>query len=132
MSQTPNYVARHSAWAAITFWRIILCILIIPIFIIIFDIIGKKHDVIEFYDDYIIQKSGVLSKKEKRTAFNGILNVSVSQTLWQRICRYGDVQVDVPGKWDIDTEGIANPNGLKEYLENKFVKSQQVTSVIAN
>ena len=30
----------------------------------IVDIIIKKHEVLEFYDDYVIQKRGVLSRKE--------------------------------------------------------------------
>ncbi len=128
----PNYVATKSAWAAVTFWRIVLSILIIPFIIMIVDIIAKKCYTIEFYDDYVIERSGILSKSQKRSAFLGVLGVSVNQSAWQRICGYGDVQVDVSGRWDVNTNDLANPVGLQRYLETKFVKGGKVTNVIAN
>ncbi len=132
MAEQPNYIARQSAWAAVTFWRVILSILIIPLIVMIVDIFVKKRNVIEFYDDYIIEKSGLISKREKRSAFTGVIGVSVSQSFGQRIFRYGDVQVDVPGKWDINTKNVANPYGLKRYLEGKLIKRSQVTNVFEN
>ena len=65
---TPNFVAKKSAWAAVTVLRVLFFWLIIPLIIMIVDIMIKKSERIEFYDDYIIQRSGVLSKKEKRSA----------------------------------------------------------------
>ncbi len=132
MAQQPNYVAKHSAWEAVTFWRVVLFFLIIPLIVMIVDIFVKKNDVIEFYDDHIIHRKGILSKTENRSVFTGVFNVSISQSLWQRICGFGDLSVDAPGKWDINTKGIANPNGLKNYLESKFVKPSQTTNVFTN
>lgn len=128
----PNYVATRSACSAVTFRRIILFFLIIPIILMIVDGIAAKKYRIEFYDDHIIEKSGILSKREKRSAFNGVVGVSVSQSLWQRLWKCGDVHVDVIGKWDINTNGIANPQGLQNYLETKFVKNGQITNIMAN
>ena len=125
----PNYVAKRSAWTAVTPLRVIFFWLIIPLIVMLVDIAVKKRDMICFYDDCIIQKSGLLSKKERRSAFLDIISVSVNQTFWQRICRYGDVKVDVAGKWDINTSDIANPNGLKEYLEDKIVSGRNVQGV---
>ena len=122
----PNYVAKRSAWTAVTPLRVIFFWLIIPLIVMLVDIAVKKRDMLCFYDDCIIQKSGLLSKRERRSAFMGIVSVSVNQTFWQRICGYGDVQVDVAGKWDINTNGLANPNGLKEYLQDKMVSGKSV------
>lgn len=129
---TPNFVAKKSAWAAVTLLRVLFFWLIIPLIIMIIDIMVKKSERIEFYDDYIIQRSGVLSKKEKRSAMVGIMGVSVSQTFGQRIFGYGDVVVDVVGKWNINTNDIANPNALKEYLEPLISKASHMQGVIIN
>ena len=129
---TPNFVAKKSAWAAVTLLRVLFFWLIIPLIIMIIDIMVKKSERIEFYDDYIIQRSGVLSKKEKHSAMVGIMGVSVSQTFGQRIFGYGDVVVDIVGKWNINTNDIANPNALKEYLEPLISKASHMQGVIIN
>ncbi len=127
----PNYVAKKSAWSAVTLFRVLLFWLIIPLIIMIVDIIIKKHEIIEFYDDYVVKKSGVLSKKEKRVALIGVVGVSISQTIWGRICNYGDVYIDVVGKWDVNTSQLANPNGLKNYLEPFITKASKLQGIVA-
>lgn len=127
-----NYVAKKSAWRAVTLGRILLIWLIIPIFIIIFDIIRLKSETIEFYDNQIVTKKGILSKNVKKTVFTGVVSVSVNQSLFGRMFNYGDVQVDVMGKWDVDTDGISNPHQLEEYLETRIVDKNAFSSVITN
>ncbi len=117
-----EYTVKKSVWAEITFLRIISCILIIPIIFLVIRILTAKSETIEFYEDAIVQRSGLLSKKEKRSAFYGVVGVSVTQGIKQRIFNYGNVLVDVPGKWDVRTHNIINPNGLKEYLLTKLIK----------
>ena len=47
-----------------------------------------------------------------------------------RIFGYGDIYVDCPGNWgDIDTEDIADPQGLKRYLETKITHTRPTTVV---
>ena len=127
---TPNYVASKTAWNAVTPLRILLFWLIIPLIILIVDIIRNKKDKIELYDKYVIEKSGILSKKEKRSAFAGLYSVSVEQNVWGRIFNYGNVKVDVVGRWDINTYGISHPNELKKYLENYIVEPNNIQSVV--
>ena len=126
----PDYVATKTALRAITFWRIVFCWLIIPAIIMVVDIIKLKNDRIEFYEDHIVVKSGVLNKKERKSAFMGVMSVSVNQSLFGRIFGYGDVSVDVTGKWDVDTRGVKDPQGLVRYLEKRIVKSSSVRTVI--
>ena len=97
----------------------------------IVDIIKLKNERIEFYQNQIVVKSGVLSKKERKSAFMGVLSVSLSQSLTGRILGYGDVTVDVTGKWDIDTRGVKNPRGLVEYLESRIATSSNVKTIIS-
>lgn len=126
----PNYVARKSAMSAVTFGRILSCILIIPIFVLVFRIISAKKYRIEFYDDKIITYSGVISTNKKQSVFMGVTSTSVSQTLFGKIFHYGNVVVDCVGKWDIDTNYIKDPDKLEEYLQTKIVKVSQSNQYI--
>ena len=126
----PEYVARKSAWKAVTFLRVVLFWLIIPLIIMIWDIIRLRNETIEFYSNHIVVKSGVLSRKQRKSAFMGVISVSVDQSLLGRCFDYGDVRVDVPGRWDINTECIKNPDGLVRYLENKIISGTTAQTII--
>ena len=84
-----------------------------------------------FYDEKIIVKSGVFNKSESQTVFSGVYSVSLSQSFMGRIFGYGDISVDCPGKWDIDTFGIKDPAALKRYLESK-ITSSGIQKIITN
>ncbi len=129
--QNPEYVATKSAWSAVTILRVLFFWLIIPLIVMVVDIIIKKHEKIEFYEDCVIVKKGVLSKSERRTVFNGVYSVSIDQSMFGRICKYGNVKVDLPGKWDVNTESVANPEGLKNYLETRMLKRGDMQNTFA-
>jgi len=120
----PQFVAKESKAKAFTGWTILALVLLfwtlIPIIYVLIKMIQLDHDVIEFYEDSIIIKKGWIAKSERKTKFTGIVSVAISQSVMGAIFNYGDLQVDVYGKWDIDTEGIANPRALKEYLESRI------------
>jgi uncharacterized membrane protein YdbT with pleckstrin-like domain len=119
----PNFVSTKSVFSVISFWKILSCILIIPIFVLIFKIIAVKKYRIEFYDDKVITYSGLFNKSKKQSVFMGVTASSVNQTLWGRLFNYGNVSVDCVGKWDIDTRYIKNPNELDAYLQTKIIQS---------
>ena len=58
--------------------------------------------------------------------------VLIMKKVGQRIFGYGDVVVDIVGKWNINTNDIANPNALKEYLEPLISKASHMQGVIIN
>lgn len=118
----PNYVAKKSAWSVVTFWGIIACVLIIPIFVLIAKILIAKKYRIEFYDDKIITYKGLINISKKQVIFAGVTGVSVEKGLKGRIFGFGNVVIDAVGKWDIDTVGIKNPEGLEDYLNTKIAK----------
>ena len=120
----PNYVAKKSVWGCVSFLSIIACVLVIPLFVLIFRILATKQFRLEFYNDKIIIKSGLLNKKKKQMVFMGVTSVSVEQSLFGRIFGYGDVIVDCVGTWDINsTTYIKNPEALEEYLQTRIVKA---------
>ncbi|MBQ8230038.1 MAG: PH domain-containing protein [Clostridia bacterium] len=126
----PKYTARKSAIGSLSFWLIVSCILIIPIFIVIFKIIAAKNYIIEFYDDKIITRSGVINKNKKQSIFMGVTATNVEQTLFGRLFNYGNVNVDCVGKWDIDTTNIKNPEALERYLQTKIVKTSTTNQFV--
>ena len=119
----PNYVARKSCWSAVTFWRILACILIIPIFDLIYKIVEAKKYRAEFYDDKIIVYQGIVNVRKKQVVFMGVTGTDVRKGLKGQIFGFGDVNVDCVGKWDVDTKGIKNPEKLEAYLQTKIVKA---------
>ena len=127
----PNYVAKKSVTPVLSFWLIVFFWLVIPLIIQIARILSAKCYSIEFYDNKIVVKSGVLNKKERQSVFGGVYSVSVSQSFMGRIFNYGSIQVDCPGRWDIDTVGIKDPSALKKYLEN-YITANGMTNIIHN
>ena len=127
----PNYVAKKSVTAVLSFWLIVFFWLVIPLIIQIARILSAKCYSIEFYDNKIVVKSGVLSKQENQSVFGGVYSVNISQSLFGRIFNYGNVRVDCPGKWDVDTKSIKDPSALKKYLE-KYITTNGMTNIIHN
>ena len=127
----PNYVAKKSAASVLSFWLIVFFWLVIPLIIQIARILSAKCYSIEFYDNKIVVKSGVLNKQENQSVFGGVYSVSLSQSLMGRMFNYGNIRVDCPGRWDIDTEGIKDPMELKKYLET-YITANGMTNIIHN
>ena len=126
-----NYTVKKSVIHQISFLLIIASIFIIPLFIQIWKIFYAKSFSIEFFENKIVTKSGVFSRKEQQTVFMGVYSVSISQSFFGRIFNYGDVRVDCPGRWDVDTVGIKDPHGLKRFLESR-ISVAGTTNVIHN
>lgn len=127
---TPRYVARKSLVYSLNLWLILFSWLIIPLIVQIVRILSAKFYVIEFYDDKVVTKSGVLSTHEFQNTFIGVYSVSVYKPFLGRIFNFGDIRVDCPGPWDINTDGIKNPDGLKKYLESRI--TSRGTNIVFN
>lgn len=122
----PNLVVKKSAWCGVTPLCVLFFWLIIPLVVMIWRIVVAKHHIVEFYDEHVVVKTGVLSKHERKTIFPSILSVSVYQSFWGRVCGYGSLSVDVVGKWDISLNGICDPNTVREYLESRVSSASVV------
>ena len=127
----PNYIVKKSVVPVLSVWLILFFWLVIPLIIQIVRIAAAKSFSVEFYDNKIVMKSGLLNKQEKQSVFVGVNTVSISQSFLGRIFGYGDVKVDCRGKWDVDTYGICNPKGLKAYLESK-ITADGITTVVTD
>ena len=128
---SPNYTAKKSIVSVLSVWLILFFWLIIPLIVQISRILKAKCYSAEFYDNKIVVKSGVLNRSENQSVFAGVYSVSVSRSLFGRIFGYGNVSVDCPGRWDVNTDGVKDPEGLKKYLEG-YITSAGMTNIIHN
>lgn len=113
---------------------ILLCILgIIPgvIYILVCNMIAH-HYIIEFYDNKIVSKTGIINKTENESVFKGVLSVSVNKSFRGSIFNYGDVKADVVGKNNMVLCGVKNPDGLKNYLLTRKVEADSVQHIVTN
>ena len=156
----PNYVAKKSAWAALKFWPTLIVVVIAAALIVVpiilsgaintYTLIGAaallvvyfifficklivlKCNKVEFFDDKVVQKSGVFSRHEKQSVFIGIRQVEIHQRLLQRLFKYGTVTVDVIGHWDIDLTNVKFPKRLRSYLAYHMEQEAgEVTHIIS-
>ena len=132
MEDNYNYVLTKSAWKAFTIWRILFIWTVIPIIVILVHIFILKRDRTYFYDDRIISKSGVLSKHVKETSFIGVSAICVDQTLWGRMFGFGDLHVDVVGKWKVTIKGVKHPMEARDFLTRYVVRKEGVVTPIIN
>ena len=117
----PNYVAKKSIFGECggkIFLCILLCWLIVPIFIMIYMIVKTKKFRLEFYNDKVIMRRGIVNTEERQSILTTIVGVSINRSMAGNIFNYGDVIVDMVGRWDIDTTAIKDPVSLKKYLES--------------
>ena len=95
-------------------------------------IINIKDETISFYNNKVVQQSGVFSKYEKTNILTRVLSVTVKQTFWGRLFNYGTVKVDVVGEWDINMSGVKDPMGAKAFLETFVANGAAVKPIIMN
>ena len=129
----PLYTIKKSAWAEITFWRVVLSILIIPLIVMICKIITIKKEIVEFYDDKIIHKRGWLTVKEDEYVFAGVYSVSVSQGIGGSLFNYGNLKVNVVGSWgDLSLDYVKDPHKAKAFLTKNLIKKADIKTRVTD
>ncbi|MBO4962163.1 MAG: PH domain-containing protein, partial [Clostridia bacterium] len=118
---SPKYVVKKSVAREFTFFRCVFFFLIFPLVILITKIILAKKDVVEFYDDHVIEKSGVVNITENRTSLVGVTGVTVNQSLKGRMFKYGDITCDLVGGKKLYLYGVKNPTEIKNFLQDNFI-----------
>ena len=71
-----------------------------------------------------------MSKHIKETSFIGVSAICVDQSLWGRLLGFGDLHIDVVGKWKVKIKGVKNPMDAREFLTRYVVGRADVTSVM--
>ncbi len=110
-------------------WTNLLILWVIaPISVYVVKIVILRHQYIEFYDTFVVEKSGVFFKHSKKTIFPEVTAVNT----YKNILGYGNVHVDVVGPWDIDYEDLARPDDLRAYLVHHMLNTAAVENISNN
>ena len=109
-------------------WVILGLWCLFPILISLVKIIILKHKFIEFYDTYVIERTGVFFKHTKKTVFPEVTAV----TTYKNILGYGDVYIDVVGPWDVTFDRMARPDDLRDYLVYHMLNNAAVENISNN
>lgn len=124
----------------IEYWFSALGLVAIAFLIILCKVIKLHSTKVFIYDSRLVIRQGVFARQERNIAFMGVLYVKIDQTFFERIFRFGDVYIDLVGKYDVakesaqkhdqSLEGIANPRKLKNYLDTRMAKEDEMSKVI--
>ena len=96
-----------------------------------FKILVLKQTKIEFYDERIVVREGLLNKKEKVMLFMGITSVSKKVSFWGLIFGYGDLHISGVSDFDIRTARyIKKPRRLQAYLNRHIVSASDTNRVV--
>ena len=96
---------------------------------IIWTKIDLSYDIVEFYPDFVVKKTGVFNKIEDKCMFPKIISCNVERTFSGIIFNYGNIQVDTIGKWDIDLIHIKRPMLIRRHLEKHFISAQEIRAM---
>lgn len=102
---------------------------LIPLISIIVQIIILRSQYVEFYDSFVIKKRGVFNKTEEKCMFPKVMSCHVYRSFWGRVFNFGNIQVDVIGKWDVDLTNIKRPLFVRKYLENHFISAKEIKAM---
>ena len=105
---------------------------VIPLLILAFKIINIKDETISFYNNKVVQREGIFSKREHTNILTTVLSVTVYQSFIGRIFNYGTITIDVMGQWDIDMRGVKDPMKAKAFLEQYAANGLGMNAFISN
>ncbi len=118
-------IAEYVPLSAILF----AAIAVIPVVLVVIDVIILRSRYVEFYDSFVVKKSGVFNKTDEKCMFPKILSCNVHRTFLGRIFNYGNIQIDAIGKWDVDLTNIKKPLYVRKYLENHFISAKEIRAM---
>ena len=83
----------------------------------------------DFYDEKVVVRKGILSRTENQQAFVGVSGIKITQSIFGRIFNYGTVCFLLTGHKKFSFVDIRKPKKLKEYLETKWVNTTDAKQV---
>lgn len=73
----------------------------------------------------LVHINGIFKKKEKRIDLFSISDAEVVQTFWQRIWKYGDINVRMFEESVVIIKNINNPEQFARFLEYEMLKMRR-------
>ena len=110
-----------SEWPSWVQWPGLVIATVSVIWLIWIFIFGHRWDRLRVTSRRTIDERGIVMKDTSEVLHSHIRNIRIRQTIWQRIVRIGDIEIDgaasTKGMADIRISNIPNPEGLKRILD---------------
>ena len=98
------------------YWQWLLISLLLAVVVVAYDVIRRHATLYVVTDQRLRVRRGILSRSEQTARFERVQNVSVSQSLMDRILKVGAVEFDTAGTDQSDADfrysGISDPQAL--------------------
>ena len=96
-----------------------------------FKILVLKQTKIEFYDERIVVREGLLTKREKVMLFMGVTSVRKVVPFWGLVFGFGDLYISGVSDFDVRaTRYIKKPRRLQAYLNSHIVSASDTNRVV--
>ena len=111
----------HPEWYDWVMWPGLVLGLVSGIWLAWIFIFGHRWDRLRVTSHRTIDERGIVMKSTSEVLHSHIRNIRIRQTIWQRLVRIGDIEIDgaasTKGTADIRIDNIPNPEGLKRILD---------------
>mgnify|MGYP001190401686 CR=1 FL=1 len=98
------------------YWKWLLISLLLVVLVVVYDFLRRFATFYVVSNQRLRVRTGILSRREQTARFERVQNVSISQTLLDRMFRVGAVQFDTAGTDTSDSNlnfrGISDPQEL--------------------
>jgi uncharacterized membrane protein YdbT with pleckstrin-like domain len=98
------------------YWQWLLISLVVVVVVVAYDVIRRYATLYVVTDQRLRVRHGILSRSEQTARFERVQNVSVSQSLMDRLLKVGAVEFDTAGTDQSDADfryaGISDPQAL--------------------
>lgn len=125
-----SYIGAHGLFMTILLG--ISCIVILPIFILVGEIVANRTYRYTIYSDKIVIEGGLIRKQRKTRYLSKVLSVSKDQGLTGRLFSFGDVRVNLTGKEDITLYAVKDPDDAVSLFETMIRKNQGLSEMIVD
>jgi uncharacterized membrane protein YdbT with pleckstrin-like domain len=114
------------------YWQWLLISLLLVVLVVAFDALRRYATVYTVTDQRLWVRRGILARHEQTAPFDRIQNVSVSQSLIDRLLGVGAVDFDTAakgeGRRDFRFEGIADPQRLVRIVAEHTISRDAPTA----
>ena len=106
-----------------------IAIFAILFFVLMCKTLKRRYHYYEFYDNYVIEKEGIIRKYSKKFIFPKIVTITTNK----HILNWGDVTINVAGTTGDKTyPNIARPNVLRDFLEYHMLNAAAIENISNN
>ena len=122
----------NDADTGLPYWQWLMISLVLVVVVVAYDVVRRYATLYVVTDQRLRVRQGILSRREQSARFERVQNVSVSQSLLDRLLRVGAVEFDTAGTDQSDADfryrGIADPQNLVRIVAQNSHALRQTTT----